>query len=139
VYTKDASTKTAAIVPCDAPTNDIQNGNKNAKASDSPDDAKIAVTHYRALAHGNAPSGRKYTLLSIRLGTGRSHQIRAHLSAIGHPLAGDRKYGGSPTPYTPAQLLHAWRLATPNGSYQAPPPEGFVRCLQDWFGQTIQR
>lgn len=49
-----------------------------------------AVTHWRVLGEGNA-----HTLLSLHLDTGRTHQIRVHLSHIGHPLAGDDMYGGS--------------------------------------------
>ena len=120
-YTKNEATNTATITPIPHPLQAI---------SDTP---KLAITHYRALGHSTNATHKKYTLLSIHLQTGRSHQIRAHLSAIGHPIVGDRKYGGSPSPYAPAQLLHAWRLETPSGSYQATPPKGFMRCLQDWF------
>lgn len=52
-------------------------------------DGKPAVTHYEPLERIN---GR--TLLKIRLETGRTHQIRVHMSHIGHPLCGDRLYGG---------------------------------------------
>ena len=51
---------------------------------------KPAVTHWRALAWGKG-----HTLLALTLETGRTHQIRVHLSSIGHPLAGDDFYGGS--------------------------------------------
>lgn len=47
-----------------------------------------ALTKYRPLAHTSA-----YTLLEIQLITGKTHQIRAHMQAVGHPVAGDRKYG----------------------------------------------
>jgi 23S rRNA pseudouridine1911/1915/1917 synthase len=50
-----------------------------------------------------------YTHLSIRLGTGRTHQIRAHLAALGHPVAGDRLYGAKPSPWN-RYFLHAHRL-----------------------------
>ena len=49
---------------------------------------KPAVTHYRAISSGN---GR--TLVWLRLETGRTHQIRVHMAAIGHPVAGDFLYG----------------------------------------------
>ena len=51
-------------------------------------DAKYAVLEYKALKQ---ESGR--TLVQIKLGTGRAHQIRAQLARSGHPIAGDRKYG----------------------------------------------
>jgi 23S rRNA pseudouridine1911/1915/1917 synthase len=52
-----------------------------------------------------------FTLARVRLETGRTHQIRAHFAAIGHPLAGDREYGGPPVPGLGRQFLHSTRLA----------------------------
>jgi 23S rRNA pseudouridine1911/1915/1917 synthase len=51
----------------------------------------------------------EFTLLRIRLGTGRTHQIRAHMASIGHPVAGDRLYGAKPSPWN-RYFLHAHRL-----------------------------
>ena len=65
-----------------------------------------ALTHYRVLEH--FPKER-LTLIECQLDTGRTHQIRVHMSAIGHPLAGDRLYGGSPR--FPRQALHAGMLS----------------------------
>ena len=81
-----------------------------------------AVTHFRVLeswgGHGHRP-GRPsagkgsggYSLLEVKLETGRTHQIRVHLAAIGHPVAGDNVYG---TPQDELgvgrQFLHSTRL-----------------------------
>ena len=50
------------------------------------------------------------TLLEIELETGRKHQVRVQMSKLGHPIAGDRKYG-STTPFPKGIALHARRLA----------------------------
>jgi 23S rRNA pseudouridine1911/1915/1917 synthase len=71
--------------------------------SDSPKDA---ITHFeieRAL-----PAS---TLLRVRLQTGRTHQIRVHMQAIGHPVCGDREYGHKDLYGLERQFLHAARLA----------------------------
>lgn len=66
-----------------------------------------AITHYETLERRG-----RYTLLCCRLETGRRNQIRAHLQALGHPLAGDRKYGfrsdGQERFSRP--MLHSWRV-----------------------------
>jgi 23S rRNA pseudouridine1911/1915/1917 synthase len=54
-------------------------------------------------------SGDGYSLVSCRLGTGRTHQIRVHLAATGSPVAGDLTYG-SADPLISRQALHAWRI-----------------------------
>ncbi len=51
-----------------------------------------------------------FTFLKIDLGTGRTHQIRAHMSSINHPVAGDKLYGAEPSPWD-RYFLHAHRLA----------------------------
>jgi 23S rRNA pseudouridine1911/1915/1917 synthase len=57
-------------------------------------DARRAVTHYTALAYLDGSGSREAdaTYVSCRLETGRTHQIRVHMSHIGHPLIGDREY-----------------------------------------------
>ena len=51
-----------------------------------------------------------YSLVDVRPSTGRTHQIRVHFAALGHPLVGDRVYG-RPSPVLGRQFLHAHRLA----------------------------
>ena len=69
---------------------------------------RSAVTHFEVLEV--LP---RTTLLRVRLETGRTHQIRAHLAAIGHPVCGDRRYGGGASGERlglTRQFLHAARL-----------------------------
>lgn len=63
-------------------------------------DGESAVTHYTAIKHSE-----KYTLVKLKLETGRTHQIRVHFAHIGYPLAGDTLYGGS-TEEISRQALH---------------------------------
>ena len=76
------------------------------RISTDTDEPREAVTHFEVEA---AYEG--FTLLRVRLETGRTHQIRAHLLAIGHPVAGDREYGRAGALGLERQFLHAERLA----------------------------
>lgn len=67
-------------------------------------EAKKAVTHYRVLK-----KNKEFSLLEVRLETGRKHQIRVHLSGLGCPIAGDKDYGSLKNP-AGRLALHASRL-----------------------------
>jgi 23S rRNA pseudouridine1911/1915/1917 synthase len=66
---------------------------------------KTAITHYNVIQRFTSGS-----LVKLRIETGRTHQIRVHLSYIGHPVIGDKLYGGS-LELIRRQALHSWRLA----------------------------
>jgi len=65
---------------------------------------RAALTEYRVVERFKG-----FTFLEIRLGTGRTHQIRVHMLDLGHPVAGDKLYGKSKAD-TPRMFLHAWRI-----------------------------
>jgi len=65
-------------------------------------EGRMALTEYKVLKRFD-----KFTYLEVRIGTGRTHQIRVHLSSIGHPVAGDNLYGAPPLDRF---FLHAWKI-----------------------------
>jgi 23S rRNA pseudouridine1911/1915/1917 synthase len=76
------------------------------RISTDTDEPREAITHFETEEVFDG-----FTLLRVRLETGRTHQIRAHLLAIGHPVAGDPEYGRAGLLDLPRQFLHAERLA----------------------------
>ena len=86
---------------------------------------RFARTRYQVLERK-----RTHTLLRCDLDTGRTHQIRVHLAALGHPVAGDADYGGR-EPGAERPMLHAWRLRLRHPrtgvemTFEAPPPADF--------------
>jgi len=65
-----------------------------------------SVTRYERLSTANG-----FSMIRCRLITGRTHQIRVHLSAKGWPIVGDATYGSSGEPKFPRQALHSWKIA----------------------------
>lgn len=97
-------------------------GSKICRACGAAPGAQRAVTHWQALGHWEG-----HTLAALRLDTGRTHQIRAHMAYIGHPLAGDGLYGGSRARIA-RQALHCLTLRLECGAlgmertFRAPVP-----------------
>lgn len=101
-----------------------------------PLDGEDAVSFVRVL-----DANRDASLLEVRIETGRTHQIRRHLLAAGHPIAGDRAYGNSRprdarARALPRQMLHALRLSLKDPDTgqaieaSAPPPADFLAALR---------
>ena len=121
-----------------------KNEEKNIVKLSGGDGAKRSVTIVRPLKHSRAGD---YTLVEAELVTGRTHQIRAHLSGAGHPLIGDQKYGDvKVNAYfkkkygLTSQLLHAERLEfagdaeiLPGKSVRARTPKMFREIEKDLF------
>ncbi len=114
---------------------------------------RSAHSQYRVL---HAAEDRSWSLLAVRIHTGRTHQIRVHLQHIGHPILGDRVYGpgqaACPAACRPEmldklasrQLLHAWRLRFEHPhsgeklGFSCPPPPDFLRVAL-YLSRRVQR
>lgn len=89
---------------------------------------KHAVTHFTTLS-----SGEKYSLVEMRLDTGRKNQIRVHMQQIGHPVCGDAKYGSRCNP-AGRICLHAYKLSFTHPrtgqpmNFETPVPAEFLRA-----------
>jgi len=92
---------------------------------------QAARTTYRVIQYGSVAS-----LMAARLHTGRTHQLRAHMAALGHPLLADDLYCGPPAPPLGRQALHAWRVQLRHPITQrpleltAPLPEDFQHAAR---------
>ncbi|HEX4630475.1 MAG TPA: RluA family pseudouridine synthase [Chthoniobacterales bacterium] len=86
-----------------------------------------AKTDYRVLE-----SNGDVSLIECTIHTGRTHQIRVHLHHLGHPVLGDKVYGGKRAGPSPRQMLHAWKLSFVHPrtektmSFTAPIPDDFA-------------
>ena len=93
-------------------------------------DGRLAITLYKVVKRYSA-----YTLMEYELKTGRTHQIRVHSRYIGHPVVGDRTYGGSDSFGLNGQLLHAYKLVLTHPrtgeemTFTAPLPDYFQSVL----------
>ena len=96
-------------------------------------DGQRAVTHYEILAEGNG-----YSLARLWLETGRTHQIRVHMSYLGYPLAGDTWYGGD-TRMIGRQALHCFRchflhpISGERIELSAPLYESFKKAMENAY------
>ncbi len=93
--------------------------------------AREAITHYSVIQNYAG-----YTHLSVRLETGRTHQIRVHMAYIGHPAAGDEVYGNGRPKWLGGQCLHAKKIGfihPRSGEYvefDSELPDYFVKFLK---------
>ena len=121
---EDSGTVNASIGRC--PTD-------RKKMSVHAKNSREAVTHYRVLERFG-----QYTYIQCELETGRTHQIRVHMSSIGHPLLGDQVYGPAKCPFKnlEGQTLHARTIGIIHpgtGEYlevEAPLPQYFIDLLK---------
>lgn len=109
-----------------------RNPNDRKKMAVLPAGGRRAVTHYRVIERLG-----KFTFIEAQLETGRTHQIRVHMTSIGHPLLGDQVYGPKKQPFNLiGQVLHARVLGfvhPTTGKYmefESPLPQYFVKLLE---------
>jgi 23S rRNA pseudouridine955/2504/2580 synthase len=114
-----------------------------AAETNGPVDAAAKPAHTRAAPLAWARNdGHVRTLVRLEIGTGRTHQIRAQAARRGHPLSGDRKYGGRPIPGNAGFFLHAAELELPEdfpGKTQGPQniPRIIKAPLPELFGRVL--
>ena len=96
-------------------------------------DGKEAITHFKVLKRY-----KDYTLLELKIDTGRTHQIRVHMAEIGHPVVGDYIYSNGKNPFNvTGQMLHSKTIefvhpTTKNKViFEAPIPEYFEKILEN--------
>lgn len=88
----------------DAPLTSLGPGKPKAYVRDEGRPARTKVIR---VLHLLGSAGEQFSFVELRLHTGRQHQIRAHLSHLGHPLVGDSLYGGEEVPWCPRTFLHS--------------------------------
>lgn len=104
----------------------------------SPVEEKEALTRYRSLI-----ATQESSLVALWPQTGRMHQLRQHMRSTGHPIIGDRRYGGRPLPTYPGFMLHAFRTrfihpeTAQDTVIHAPLPQGFLEMLRKKAGPAF--
>lgn len=107
-----------------------ENAEHEVYSTPDPKLGQLAVTRYKTLASKNG-----YTMLEVELDTGRKNQIRVHMKEMGHPIAGDRRYGAKSSPIH-RLALHAQtlRFAHPvtrkEMNFETPVPAGFIKMVK---------
>ena len=102
------------------------------------ENGKIAISNYEVL-----DESKNYSLVKVRIETGRTHQIRVHMKSLNHPILGDATYGNS-TDGIDRQMLHAYRLKFTHPISKkemvvtAPIPEDFKRAAK-FAGLDIEK
>jgi 23S rRNA pseudouridine1911/1915/1917 synthase len=96
---------------------------------------RFALTEYEVLGRYG-----KFTWLRVRIGTGRTHQIRVHLASIGHPVAGDSLYGAPKDPSHDRYFLHAHRISfeTPAGGARVTVESPLPPELAGWLASIME-
>lgn len=98
-------------------------------------EGREARTRYHVQRTFTGPADEALSLVECQLETGRTHQIRVHLAAVGHPVAGDARYRGRPLPGLDRPFLHAHQLAFDHPStgervaFDSPLPPDLVAVL----------
>lgn len=111
----------------------IARSKKDRKKMDVDKNGKEAITHFKVLERA-----LEYTFLEVKIETGRTHQIRVHLSHIGYPIVGDTVYSNGKNPFgIEGQMLHAKSLkfrhpvTEKEMLIEAPLPQYFKNILQE--------
>lgn len=120
------------VEPADGVVRSYLAENSEHEVYSTPDSSKgqLAVTRYRTLSSKNG-----YSLMEVELDTGRKNQIRVHMKELGHPIAGDRRYGASSSPIH-RLALHAQTLrfvhpvTRKEMSFTTPVPSGFAKMVK---------
>ena len=98
-------------------------------STQNPEEGQLAVTRYKTLKSRNG-----YSLMEVSLDTGRKNQIRVHMKDLGHPIAGDRRYGAKSSPIH-RMALHAQTLrfvhpmTRKDMNFSTPVPASFAKMV----------